>query len=275
MHDLYRVTFIVIILLTLSANLTYAKDRSVEFYMPDGQFVDHPIRVYVSGVNDTLLDKARLCLVTLKKNSGARDQDSSWKDRGVSPRDIGMNHRWQQKIKGSKEQLTETGALLLFDFSHFYIPWYYPGIRVQPVLHFGDNQLVETIVADEEIYVSHLKGCRVVTFFSIIIIIIPLLLWISKLAKKDHHLKGLISTQDGRMSISLCQMFLWTVAVGTVVLATGLTRLRIPNIPQTLLVLMGFSVMTSVTGHAQTDSLLDEKRKQKKSLNLLHQSGRI
>lgn len=34
MHDLYRVTFVVIMLFTLLANPTYAKDRRVEFYVP-------------------------------------------------------------------------------------------------------------------------------------------------------------------------------------------------------------------------------------------------
>ena len=71
---------------------------------------------------------------------------------------------------------------------------------------------------------------------------------------------GLLSTADGRMSVSLTQMFLWTVAVGASVLIFGITRLKVPDIPASLWVLMGLSVTTSVVSHFQTDSLHKEKR---------------
>lgn len=255
--------FIIILLLALldnSVGLANAQDQRFELYMPDGQFIDRPVRVYISGIEDSMLGKPRLCLVRLAKDTTGTGieypcgRDKNRNINEIEPFDKAINHQWKREIRGSTIPLPRTCTLFLFNLQDFYIPWYKPGSRILPVLHY-DGGL--TIVADQEVYISHHSG----TIFAVIVIIIPLLVIISFLAREDHHLKGLLSTQDGRMSISLTQMFLWTVAVGSIILAFGLSRLQVPYIPESLVVLMGLSVTTSVTGHWQTDSVLRQIRK--------------
>jgi len=55
------------------------------------------------------------------------------------------------------------------------------------------------------------------------------------------------------VSMSLTQMALWTIAVGAVVLGFGLMRLQVPNIPDNLVLLMGFATGTSAAGHWQVN----------------------
>jgi hypothetical protein len=53
---------------------------------------------------------------------------------------------------------------------------------------------------------------------------------------------------DGHLSLAQTQVACWTVAVGAIVLAYGLVRLKIPDIPESLLVLMGASLVTGDIG---------------------------
>ncbi len=260
MHGMYRITFIIILILVLSNSLAYAQNQAVKLYIPDGQFIDRPVRVYVIGIDDALLVNPRLCLVKLKKEAkGAGGEDPCRKDKEKNPFDRAKDQQLQRKIKGSDVPLSKTGTLLLFNLQDFHIPRLQPGTRILPILHYGNEQ---TIVADREVYICHRSG----TIFVVIIIVAPLILILSFLARDDHYLMGLLSTADGRMSVSLTQMFLWTVAVGASVLALGITRLEIPYIPETLVILMGLSVTTSVVGHWQTDSLIEEKRKREEDI---------
>ena len=62
------------------------------------------------------------------------------------------------------------------------------------------------------------------------------------------------------MSVSLAQMALWTLVVGGMVLMFGLMHLQVPNIPETLVFLMGFSVTTSVVGHFQAKEIITHSK---------------
>lgn len=252
MHGISRFALIGGLLLALSPGLAQAQDRTVELYMPDGQLFDRPVRVYVSGIENSILTDPRLCCVKPRRDNNAAGRPNSLcQDEGKTPDIIARDQRWTNEITGE----TRTGTLLLFNLRDLYIPWYLPGIRVLPVLCYGQEQ---PIVSDREVYISHRLGAIIFT----IIIIAPLIVILNFLSSKDErYLLGLLSTADGRMSVSLTQMFLWTVAVGASVLIFGITRLKVPHIPASLWVLMGLSVTTSVVSHFQTDSLQKEKRR--------------
>lgn len=51
-------------------------------------------------------------------------------------------------------------------------------------------------------------------------------------------------SSDGRLSLARTQVALWTVAIGMVVGGYGMLRLEVPNIPDTLVILMGMSLLT-------------------------------
>jgi hypothetical protein len=255
MNNGYRFTFIIILLLALSSGLVYAQDKTVELYMLDGQLFNRPVRVYVSGLVDSLLINPRLYLVSMSKDKSALSaKNGLLNDKGISPGIIARDQKYEREINAPK-----TGTLLVFTLDDFHIPWYQPGISVLPVLYYGKEQV---IVADREVYIAHRLGA---IFFTTMIIAL-LIIVLNFLSKKDEgYLLGLLSTSDGRMSVSLTQVFLWTVAVGASVLIFAVTRLQVPNIPDSLWILMGLSVTTGVVSHFQTDSLQEEKRKRRKT----------
>lgn len=255
-RSLVLVLAIMGLLLASSYGLAQAQDRTVELYMPDGQLFDRAVRVYVSGIESSLLTSPRLyCVKPRGDNNAAGQPNSLCKSEGKTPDIISRDQRWTNEITGE----FRTGTLLLFNLKDLYMPWYRPGIRVLPVLCYGQEQ---PIVSDREVYISHRLGAIILT----IIIILPLIVILSFLSPKDErYLLGLLSTADGRMSISLTQMFLWTMAVGASVLIFGITRLEIPNIPASLWCLMGLSVTTSVVSHSQTDYLQNGKSKRGKN----------
>jgi len=55
--------------------------------------------------------------------------------------------------------------------------------------------------------------------------------------------------------MSLTQIALWTVVVGLMVVAFALLRLDVPQIPVSLIVLMGFAAGTSMWGHWQAKTI--------------------
>lgn len=267
----YHITFILILLLALSngsaqAQEQKAQEKNVRLYIPDGQLIDRPVRVYVLGIEDSQLVDPRLRLIRLKHLTRLNKYVTETSDEGrramgleKKPFDRAAGQLFKREISGAwekepEDELYDKGIVLLFDLRKLPIKWYMPGTRILPILHYGNKQ---SILADREVYICHRLG----TIFIVLIIIVPLILILNFLAKKDFYLKGLLSTADGRMSVSLTQMFLWTVAVGAAVLALGITRLSVPEIHASLVILMGLSVTTSMVGHWQSDSVQEERRK--------------
>ena len=56
----------------------------------------------------------------------------------------------------------------------------------------------------------------------------------------------LITGPDGYLSLWRAQLWLWTVAVGTMVFLFGVLRLKVPEIPDSLVALMGLSTLTGL-----------------------------
>lgn len=278
MYIKYYVTFILILLLALSSGSAQAQEqkaqeKNVRLYIPDGQLIDRPVRVYVLGIEDSQLVDPRLRLISLKhlaklKRDVTEISDEEWRALGLEkkPFDRAEGQLFKREVRGSWEkepadELDAKGIVLLFDLRKLPIRKYWPGTRILPKLIYGNKQ---SVLADREVYICHRSG----TIFIVLIIVVPLILILNFLAKKDNYLKGLLSTADGRMSVSLTQMFLWTVAVGAAVLALGITRLSIPEIHESLVILMGLSVTTSMVGHWQSDSVQEEKRRRREEVVL-------
>ena len=69
MNSLLYLQFMIGVLIALSSGIARAQEQVAQIYMPDGQFVNYPVRVYISGIDDSALVNPRLCLVTLKKKT--------------------------------------------------------------------------------------------------------------------------------------------------------------------------------------------------------------
>jgi hypothetical protein len=75
---------------------------------------------------------------------------------------------------------------------------------------------------------------------------------------------GIICDEDGQVSMALLQMGLWTIAVGSMVLAFGLLRLSVPDIPDTLIALMLFAAGTTTAGQYQSKVKMSKEKELKK-----------
>ena len=72
---------------------------------------------------------------------------------------------------------------------------------------------------------------------------------------------GVLRNNEGKLSLSRVQMSTWTLAIGAMVCVFGLIHLKVPEIPMTLVALMGLSLVTSgISAHQG-----EKKRKSKKA----------
>ncbi len=224
-----------------------AKTRSM--YVPDGQLIDRPIHVYVQGIDDSVLQNADLSLEQRRRDKSDRDKITA-KVRRILP-----NQQYEMEVKGKKETTTGTELVFFFTEDEVKIPWYKAGTVFLPILN---DEGGKAIARSSEVYIIHKLG----TIIFVFMIIAPIVVIINFLSRTDRGLlgiKGLLRTADGRMSVSLTQAFLWTLAVGGSVLMYGVSRLEVPDIPVSLWVLMGMSAATGVIGHYQADSANKER----------------
>ena len=233
--------------------------KGIEIFMADGQLPSHPIRIYERD-KDLTNSNPRLCLTRRVKVVETETDTLFCRDKDwYFPFEIAANQKWIDESSGHK--VSKTGSLLLFDLVNFPISPYRSGARVLPIVRWeeytttieGDSAKVDTVlhsgVSAKEIYLSNGPGT---IFWTAIIILIffALAFWVTRANNKS--LLGLIIIKK-HVSMSLTQMALWTIAVGAVVLGFGLMRLQVPNIPDNLVLLMGFATGTSAAGHWQVN----------------------
>ena len=244
--------FMTIWMLLTYTDYPITNDKKIEMYIPDGQLIEEPVKVYVSGIGNDLIDNLQFYF-PMNKPSNLYSVVESKIDL-IKPIIASVDYKYST----DNDKTFKTGILFLFNLKGMDIEWYLPGKRLFPIMRYDEDKFV---FSENQVYIIHRNGAVVFTviIISILIIIITLLV-----PKNEHYLYGLLSTADGRMSISLTQMYMWTIVIGASVLIFGCTRLEIPEIHESLWILMGLSVTTSVVSHSETDRLLGSKYHRKK-----------
>ena len=252
---------IVLLLFLIYAPFSPAQELPHRLIVPDGQLKSDWVQVFVPGV---ALTKSMDPSLRLLRPGGK----TSITDKKIVfiPEETAPNQGWSEK-KGKRDRLTP-GTLLLFDLSDFDIPYWLTGRRVLPILEWkipAKSDTVETpartvgiAVCRNEVYLSNAIGTIIWTL-AFLVAVFVLIYFLTKTDEKKMW--GLICTKDGRLSLSLTQMALWTLAVGSVVMGFAMMKLRVPEIPNSLLLLMVFATLTSTGGHYQSYAL---KRLQEK-----------
>jgi hypothetical protein len=209
------------------------KEPTVRLYMPDGQLASHLVRIYVTKditpTQQPTLQLVRDHAVTKK----ALDEVRLEKPALVAP-----HQEWVEVVDG--QQVHREGTVLVFDLSH--IPFSYKAMmRVMPVVAWdvGDNK--EIAVGSSEVNIGNIVAamCWTALVVGLTLLLVVMLSW----RARDNPLL-LLTGVDGHLSLAQTQIACWTVVVGSVVLGYGLIRLDIPEIPLSLLVLMGTSLTT-------------------------------
>lgn len=243
-----------LLLALTSIDHTWAAENSAgvtRVYMPDGQFKNHLVRVYTDS-DIGKVDKSQITLLLHSKDTKPSSIHIAspnapaipLSDNSIHPVSIDHNHTWL--MQSSNGPVTKTGSMLLFNLSNFDIPGIQTAIRVLPELNWcnNKNELKENCwaIAEHEVNLSRSK----VTYAWASFIIVALLLLIAIMSRlSGKRIICLLCEVEGKLSLSRTQMALWTVAIGWVVLAFGLARFEVPNIPGELLALMGASLFTT------------------------------
>jgi hypothetical protein len=222
------------------AAASVTKEPPLAVYMPDGQLKSHSIRVYVT--RDVLPDQKPVLQLWRSHalTQKAENEAEPWRPVLVAP-----NQQWTEPIGG--QQVSRSGTLLLFDLSELDFGCR-AMFRVTPVVSWQDGDKAREAVGAREVNVGNIviavSWTAVVVGFTILLVVV--LSW----RMGDNPLQFLTGI-EGHLSLAQTQIACWTLAVGSVVLIYGLIRLEIPNIPASLVALMGASLATGGIGYFQ------------------------
>lgn len=223
-----------------------AQDASeMRLYVSDGQLTSHPLRVFVT-TKLTQEMRPRLNL----NGATARTPHSPGSDVGFTPLSLSTHNTIVEDIDGQK--VFRSGTLLLFDVSDLQLPFYQAIKRISPSLTWSDPTGGEedmAILTDAPMYVGNLKAAIMWTLLLIAGVIV-LLTWACHSANRG--LVEIIYGTRNFLSLSRLQVAAWTIVIGGMVCVFGLMQLKVPSIPDSLVVLMGMSLATGTISYAIT-----------------------
>ncbi len=258
----YVLSFLLISAATVSAQETSSKPMII---MGDGQLRSHPVKVFITNVNITDEMQPVLCLVGINQKTREKYENVLCKGPSFIPFQTASDQTISHDVAGTP--ITFKGTMMLFDLNEIKIPFYDAGVRVLPVVTWISEKIslpnngikyeYAEVISEDEIYIGNGTGGIFWTAFFLLVMvgIVFGLEWTMKKRPLD-----VIRIYDGKISLSLTQMAMWTLAVGGMVFAFGLMHLDVPEIPDSLVVLMGLSVVTSAAGHYQSHILKDIKQ---------------
>jgi hypothetical protein len=251
-----RVSVGVLFVITWLAGQAVA-EKSIHLYLPDGQLSSGLIKVYVTAE----LSPSDKPLLQLEERDALRikpsQTDSVNASNGWSPEVVMQNAGWQERDAVKTDINVNFGTLLVFDLrSEIGFPWWAPGEKIRPVLRWttnGDSALAFAV--GDPVYLGNSTGAFI---WTAVFVTLMLIVFYGLVARKEgesrnplHALSRYVENADGRLSLALMQMALWTLAVGSLVLGFAMMHVRVPHIPSTLIILMGSSAATGLAGHWQ------------------------
>lgn len=224
------------------------KANSIALYVADGQLMSHPFRVFVTyDIADDM--KPELLLRASHTFSPVQEGESE----KIKPFIIARNQISTETVAGQNIQIT--GTLLLFDLQNYPVSPYKGMTRITPILTWTERTTdgkseERAVVASREVYLGNIAVAVVWTVTMTAILI----LYIVFLARRSGHpVIRLFCGNDGRLSLARTQVALWTVVIGMVVGGYGMLKLEVPDIPDTLVILMGMSLITGGISYVKTD----------------------
>jgi hypothetical protein len=209
----------------------------LRLYMPDGQLISHGLTVYVTA-NLTASQKPLLRLF----RSHAITEAGEDEDMPLTPVLIVPGQQWTETFLG--RQVTPTGTILMFDTSSMGLGGK-AMVRVRPLLYWEGGGCV---LGPREINVGDITYAM--TWTVAVVVITLLAVFILARAKRENPML-LLTGVDGHLALSQAQIACWTIVVGSVVLGYGLIQREIPEIPASLIVLMGASLVTGGVAYFQ------------------------
>jgi hypothetical protein len=205
--------------------------------MPDGQLISHGLTVYVTTAL-TANQKPRLRLL----RSHAITEAAEDEDMPLTPVLVVPGQQWTETYLG--RQVTPTGTILMFDTNSMGLAGK-AMVRVRPLLYWEGGGCV---LGPREINVGDIRYAMA---WTVILVVATLSLVIVLARAKRENPMLLLTGIDGHLALSQAQIACWTIVVGSVVLGYGLIQREIPEIPASLIVLMGASLVTGGVAYFQ------------------------
>lgn len=228
-----------------------APTRTTRLYVRDGQLVSHIFTVLVTDVVDETMNP-KLYLT-----------GSHWMQRPlaiemepIAPLTVAPRQTRTMMVNG--QQVSVEGTLLIFDLNKYSVHWYKSAVRLLPRLEWtvpasieGQSPIHRIAVAEQEIYLGNMTGASLWTAAIMLLVTVALLVWSKSKSENISTFRPnrwllLVTGPDGYLSLWRTQLMLWTYAVGSLVFLFGLLRLKVPEIPDSLVALMGMSLLTGL-----------------------------
>ena len=226
--------------LPLPAIFAASDGDTPQLFMPDGQLKSHTIRVYVT--HDISADQQpRLRLL----RSHAVTKKAVDESLPLEPGIVAPGQEWVERVGG--QDIRRRGTLLLFDLSSLDFR-YKPMLRVMPVVSWIENGSQHIVISPSEVNLGNIVA---VIGWSLAVVGIAVLLIVFLSWRKKGNPFQLLTGVDGHLSLSQTQVACWTVNIGGVVLGYGMVKFEVPDIPASLLALMGASLVTGGVSYFQ------------------------
>ena len=238
----FAVAFLAVI---CTSAVSQESDEELRLFMPDGQLRNLPVRVYVThDITWDMNPELRLSRWVSMTSDKERQNPT------IRPVEVAPNQRWTQLIRG--QEVSFTGTLLMFDLRNYPIAYYKPMTRVVPTVSWEESSGkilgTKAVIAEDEVYLGNLSAALGWTIILVALFAVIVAFW-SK--KTSQSYLALIAGFSGKLSLSQFQICAWTLAIGSLVAMFGFIRLEVPDIPESLLALMGLSLATSGISYAQ------------------------
>ena len=214
-----------------------------KLYSPGSQLRSWPMRVFVT--RDLPTDPPPV--LTLSFGHAVLDaKQNSCADIPAS--EVARHQLWTGGAGTDKVDSQHVGTFLVFELSsnNCTFPFWKPMTRALPMVTWTESGKVceECKIMGTE-YINLGNAPAALSIAAIIVAFITgLILWVAQRGRQGRFIELLFSS-DGHLSLAMCQMALWTLAVGFMVLFELLIKLDAADIPNSLIVLMGLSVATT------------------------------
>ncbi len=228
-----------------------AEPESARLYVRDGQLLSHPLTIFVNQqIEQSMRPMIRLA------GAHAFSKPSVLERWPLTPHLVAPHQVRTIPIAGSDVQMN--GTLLIFDVRKHDIPFYKSAVRLLPSVEWtvpaatpGHPPQLRQVVSEDDIYLGNMPGAVLWTFVAVALVLALLVIWSYSKKHEVRHFKPipallLITGPDGYLSLWRTQLLLWTVAVGSLVFLFGLVQLHVPEIPESLVALMGMSLLTGL-----------------------------
>lgn len=138
----------------------------------------------------------------------------------------------------------------MFDLKDYPIPFYKGMMRVVPVLQWQEKRQGKitrhTLIGSHEVNIGNIVPAALWSLL-IVGLLLAALAFVAR--QSGRQAVCLLSGPSGRLSLANTQVALWTVGIGTMVAGYGFLRFEVPDLPESLVALMGLSFATGGISH--------------------------